>query len=108
VGSRAAARKAGKHGDLERLPPSFLSSPAVTCNKPKERTRQLILLCFLFFLDLHFSLLLLRICFTTGQFVMGFIFFSSASGGRSGDAAVADVVDGADGSVGAADLAVCC
>jgi hypothetical protein len=29
--------------------------------------------------------------YTAGQFVMGFVFFSSASGGRSGDAAVADV-----------------
>jgi hypothetical protein len=39
---------------------------------------------------------------------MGFVFFSSASGGKSGDGVVADVVDGADGSVGAADLVVCC
>jgi len=63
---------------------------------------------FFIFLDLHFSILLLRVCFTTGQFVMGFVFFSSASGGRSGDAVVADVVDGVDGSVGAVDLVVCC
>ena len=38
-----------KHVDLKRLPPSFLSSPVVTCNKQKKRTQQLILLCFLFF-----------------------------------------------------------
>jgi hypothetical protein len=27
-----------KHVDLKRLPPSFLSSPAVTCNKQKTHT----------------------------------------------------------------------
>ena len=59
----------------------------------KKGHKQLILAFsfFVFFLDLHFSLLLLRVCFTAGQFVMGFVFFSSASGGRSGGAAVADV-----------------
>jgi hypothetical protein len=34
---------------------------------------------------------LLRVCFTAGPFVLGFVFFSSALGGRWGGAAVADV-----------------
>jgi hypothetical protein len=108
VGSRAAARKAGKTCGSETasslLP--FLAGSDLQQTKRTHTTIDFTL--FSVFLDLHFSLLLLGVCFTAGQFVMGFVFFSSASGGRSGDATVADVVDDADGSVGAADLAVCC
>jgi len=74
---------AAKPVDWECLLLLCLPTPLVrvtaTCNKGKTHKQQLI-----FFSDMLLPLFLLQIYFTAGQFVLGFIFFSSTSGGRSG------------------------
>jgi len=84
--------KAAKAVDRECLLLLCLPTPSVrviaTCNKGKTHKQQLI-----FFSDLLLSLLLLWISFIAGQLVLGFVFFSSASGGRSGGCRGGDDVD---------------
>jgi hypothetical protein len=81
--------------DRGRLPLFFLAGGdcylylLLVLRVPQTVDFSVFFLCF--FLDMHLSLLLLRVCFTAGQFVMGSVFFSSASGGRSGGAAMANV-----------------
>jgi hypothetical protein len=50
----------------------------------RKHNRQLILIFLSFWSRSVHSLLLLQIYFTAGRFVMGFVFSSSASSGRSG------------------------
>ena len=88
VGSRASTRKRSNRGD--RFLPLILSSPTVTC-KANLNTQQAIDFNFCFRSAFNFfvfsDLFLLQIIFSPGQFVRGSIFFSSASGARSGGAA---------------------
>jgi hypothetical protein len=79
--------KATKPVEWERLLllylPTSLVRVTATCNKGKTHKQQLIFI-FLSFFRFASLLFLLWIYFTAGQFVLGFVFFSSASGGRSG------------------------
>jgi len=87
VGSRAATDEGERTGGSGTS--SFSLSPYADGDLQNNRKHnRLLILIFLSFWSrsVHspLSLLLLRVYFTAGQFIMGFIFFSSASGGRSG------------------------
>jgi hypothetical protein len=84
---RAAADEGYKTGGSGTSSSSLSPYADGDLQNNRKHNRQLILIFISFWSrSVHnlLSLLLLRIYFTAGQFDMGFVFFSSASGGRSG------------------------